>query len=100
MAGRARQQLQGFRLPHGRVYPGKKGWTGAYRRWPALVRFSHPAQQIVVQDYIDAVVQRGFAVNIGDLPRPPRTIAAEHGGQDHALRRCSGAAATVVCSQS
>ncbi len=33
---------------------GKKGWTGAYQRWLALVRFTHPAQQIVLQDYIDA----------------------------------------------
>ena len=33
--GKARQHLQGFLLRHGRVYPGKKGWTGAYRRWLA-----------------------------------------------------------------
>ena len=55
VAGKARQHLQGFLLRHGRIYPGKKGWTGAYRRWLALVRFTHPAQQIVLQDYIDAV---------------------------------------------
>ncbi|MDO5759080.1 MAG: IS110 family transposase [Rhodobacterales bacterium] len=55
VTGKARQHLQGFLLPHGRIYPGKKGWTGAYRRWLATVRFTHPAQQIVLQDYIDAV---------------------------------------------
>ena len=55
VAGKARQHLQGFLLRHGRIYPGKKGWTGAYRRWLSLVRFTHPAQQIVLQDYIDAV---------------------------------------------
>lgn len=55
VAGKARQHLQGFLLRHGRIYPGKKGWTGAYRRWLAMVRFTHPAQQIVLQDYIDAV---------------------------------------------
>jgi transposase len=55
VAGKARQHLQGFLLCHSRIYPGKKGWTGAYRRWLALVRFTHPAQQIVLQDYIDAV---------------------------------------------
>lgn len=55
VAGKARQHLQGFLLRHGRIHPGKKGWTGAYRRWLAMVRFSHPAQQIVLQDYIDAV---------------------------------------------
>lgn len=55
VVGKARQHLQGFLLRHSRIYPGKKGWTGAYRRWLALVRFTHPAQQIVLQDYIDAV---------------------------------------------
>lgn len=53
--GKARQHLQGFLLRHGRIYPGKKGWTVAYRRWLTTVRFQHPAQQIVLQDYIDAV---------------------------------------------
>jgi transposase len=53
--GKARQHLQGFLLRHGRVYAGKKGWTQAYRRWLTTVRFDHPAQQIVLQDYIHAV---------------------------------------------
>jgi len=53
--GKARQHLQGFLLRHGRTYPGKKGWTVAYRRWLTTVRFQHPAQQIVFQDYVDAV---------------------------------------------
>lgn len=53
--GKARQHLQGFLLRHGRIYPGKKGWTGARRRWLATVRFTRPAQQIVLQDDIDAV---------------------------------------------
>lgn len=53
--GKARQHLQGFLLRHGRIYPGKKGWTVAYRRWLTTVRFDHPAQQIVLQDYVDAV---------------------------------------------
>jgi transposase len=52
---KARQHLQGFLLRHGRIYPGKTGWTGAYRRWLAGVRFTHPAQQLVLQDYIHAV---------------------------------------------
>ncbi len=53
--GKARQHLQGFLLRHGRIYPGKKGWTVAYRRWLTTVGFQHPAQQIVFQDYVDAV---------------------------------------------
>jgi len=55
VAGKARQHLQGFLLRHGRIYPGKKGWTKAYRRWLTTVRFEHPAQQIVLQDYIHSV---------------------------------------------
>lgn len=55
VAGQARQHLQGFLLRHGRTYSGKKGWTKAYRRWLSTVRFEHPAQQIVLQDYIHAV---------------------------------------------
>ncbi|UIJ32833.1 hypothetical protein LV780_17125 [Cereibacter azotoformans] len=55
VAGKARQHLQGFLLRHGRIYPGKKGWTKAYRRWLTTVRFAHPAQQVVLQDHIHAV---------------------------------------------
>lgn len=55
MLGKSRQHLQGFLLRHGRIYPGKTGWTGAYRRWLARVRFDHPAQQLVLQDYVHAV---------------------------------------------
>ena len=55
VAGKARQHLQGFLLRHGRIHPGKKGWTKAYRRWLSTVRFEHSAQQIVLQDYVHAV---------------------------------------------
>ena len=51
---RARQQLTGFLLRHGRVHSGKN-WTLAHRRWLTTLRFEHPAQQIVLQDYIHAV---------------------------------------------
>lgn len=53
--GKARQHLQGFLLRHGRIYAGKKGWTQPYRRWLTTVRFDHPAQQLVLQDYIHSV---------------------------------------------
>jgi transposase len=52
---KARQHLGGFLLRHGRIYSGVRTWTQAYRRWLTTVRFDHPAQQIVLQDYIDAV---------------------------------------------
>jgi transposase len=52
---KARQHLQGFLLRHERIYRGPRAWTLAYRRWLTTVRFHHPAQQIVLQDYIHAV---------------------------------------------
>jgi transposase len=70
--GKARQHLQGFLLRHGRIYAGKKGWTLAYRRWLTTVRFDHAAQQLVLQDYIQAVTDAESRVErltqqIGDL---------------------------------
>ena len=52
--GKARQHLQGFLLRHGRIYAGRTTWTLAYRRWLTTLRFEHPAQQIVLQDYMRA----------------------------------------------
>ena len=52
---KARQHLQGFLLRHERIYRGPRAWTLAYRRWLTTVRLDHPAQQIVLQDYIHAV---------------------------------------------
>lgn len=52
---KARQHLQGFLLRHDRIYRGVRAWTLAYRRWLTTVHFDHPAQQIVLQDYIHAV---------------------------------------------
>jgi transposase len=49
---KARQHLGGFLLRHGKIYSGVRTWTQAYRRWLTTVRFDHPAQQIVLQDYI------------------------------------------------
>ena len=52
---RARQHLKSFLLRHGRSRADTGGWTLTYRRWLADQKFDHPAQQIVFQDYIDAV---------------------------------------------
>ena len=52
---RARQQLQGFLLRHGRTFAGRKTWSPAHRRWLAGLRFEHPAQQVVLQEQIDAI---------------------------------------------
>jgi transposase len=52
---KARQHLQSFLLRHDQIYRGVRAWTLAYRHWLTTVRFAHPAQQIVLQDYIHAV---------------------------------------------
>jgi transposase len=52
----ARQQLSAFLLRHERTYPGdRKPWTKAHRRWLVDQSFAQPAQQIVLQENIDAV---------------------------------------------
>jgi hypothetical protein len=52
---KARQHLQSFLLRHDQIYRGARAWTLAYRRWLTTVRFAHPAQQIVLQNYVHAV---------------------------------------------
>jgi len=51
---RVRQRLLAFLLRHGFRYNGKKNWTKVHRNWLAGVKVDHPAQQIVLQEYIDA----------------------------------------------
>jgi transposase len=54
----ARQQLSAFLLRHERTYPdGKKAWTKAHRGWLADQTFAQPAQQIVLEECIEAVRQ-------------------------------------------
>jgi transposase len=52
----ARQQLSAFLLRHERVYPtDKTTWTKAHRGWLADQSFAEPAEQIVLQENIEAV---------------------------------------------
>jgi hypothetical protein len=52
----ARQQLSAFLLRHERVYPGNRTpWTKAHRGWLADQSFAQPAQQIVLEESIEAV---------------------------------------------
>jgi transposase len=37
------------------VFTGRRAWSPAHRRWLAGLRFEHPAQQIVLQEQIDAI---------------------------------------------
>jgi transposase len=52
----ARQQLSAFLLRHERSYgSGRTAWTKAHRGWLASQRFAQPAQQIVLEESIEAV---------------------------------------------
>jgi len=51
----AKIQLQSFLLRQGRVYGGLSSWSRAHSIWLANQKFEHTAQQIVLQDYINAV---------------------------------------------
>ncbi|MES9900956.1 MAG: IS110 family transposase [Sedimenticola sp.] len=52
---KARQRLGAFLLRHSRVYEGKSRWTQTHWRWLETVKFEIPLQQLVLQEYIDAV---------------------------------------------
>ena len=52
---RKRQQLLSFLLRCGRIYSGGGDWTLAHRRWLARQAFEHAAQQVVLQEGIDAI---------------------------------------------
>lgn len=51
----AKQQLGAFLLRHDAVYSGKTKWTKAHFNWLTDISMPHPAQQIVLQEYIDTV---------------------------------------------
>ena len=66
---RARQQLSGFLLRHGRHYGSGEGegeggasWTGQHRRWLEKQSFTHAADQVVFEDYLSAVDAAGVRV--------------------------------------
>jgi transposase len=59
----AKQRLLAFLLRHGKRYEGKSNWTQAHFRWLETVKFEHPAQQIVMQEYIDTVIACGKRVD-------------------------------------
>jgi hypothetical protein len=51
---KARQRLLSFLLRQGHQYSGNKNWTNGFYTWLATVQFSHCAQQITLQEYIEA----------------------------------------------
>jgi len=51
----ARQRLGAFLLRHGYRYGGKCNWTQAHFRWIEDLTMATPVQQVVLQEYVDAV---------------------------------------------
>lgn len=62
---KAKQLLSAFLLRHGLRYSGRQPWTIAYFRWVADLKLPHPAQQIVLQQYLDAI--RDSSLRVGQL---------------------------------
>lgn len=52
---RARQRLGSFLLRQGRQYTGGSRWTKGHWLWIRMQRFEHPAQHVVLEEYVDAV---------------------------------------------
>ena len=53
-----KQQLLGFLLRMGLVYSAsKKNWTKTHYNWLDGLSLSHPAQQLALQEYLDAIRQ-------------------------------------------
>jgi transposase len=58
MCKTAKQQLLGFLLRISVVYPaGKTYWTKTHYKWLAELSLPHPAQQLTLQEYLDAIRQ-------------------------------------------
>jgi transposase len=58
----AKQRTAAFLLRHRRRYPGKTTWGRGYWSWLLQQVMEHPAQQIVLQEYLDAVQQASARV--------------------------------------
>jgi len=53
---KARQQLNAYVLRHGHAWPSNRTrWTQSHYNWLESLRFGHDWQQVVLQEYIDAV---------------------------------------------
>ena len=54
-ARKAKQRLHSFLLRNECVYPGKTKWIKTHLIWLAQLTMKHPAQQVALQEYIEAV---------------------------------------------
>jgi transposase len=51
----AKYRVKAFLLRQGRRYPGRDGWTLAYRRWLADLSFPSTPQHVALQEYRDTI---------------------------------------------
>ena len=100
---RARQQLSGFLLRHGRHWKGKSGWTAAHLEWIRAQRFGSEAQHLALTHYSDEVARLGAAIDrlSEDIERIAGQLSGVHGLLYRSLQALRGVrtlvAATVVC---
>jgi transposase len=72
---KARQQLNGFVLRHAHHWPsGKSRWTRAHYNWLESLRFNHDGQQVVLQEYIEAV--RAASARVAGMASQMKRAAA------------------------
>jgi transposase len=63
---KARQQLNAYVLRHGHAWPSNKTrWTKTHYNWLESLKFPHNWQQVVLQEYIDAV--KGTGQRVADI---------------------------------
>lgn len=60
---RAKQQLGAFLLRRSLIFPGRTLWSKAHFIWLAGLTMEHPAQQIVLQEYVDSICNCQERVN-------------------------------------
>jgi len=59
---RSKQRLKSFLLRHGLRYTGKSSWSKAHMRWLSDIKMPEPSQQVVLQEYIDAIAECSLRV--------------------------------------
>jgi len=80
VTGKVLQHLQGFGLRHGRIYPGKKGWTKAYPHRLTTVRFEHPARLCCTNSMRDSSCESSVVAGRHEQTHTPRLQDQELAG--------------------
>lgn len=78
-----RQQLNAFVLRQGHHWPSTKSrWTRSHDNWLETIRLDHDWQQVVLQEYIDAVkaADQRVADLTAQMERGPAPVVAGAGG--------------------